>query len=234
MRLFQLFYPTRPQFPSLFPHQPTQPSHVHMEEGVISVCFVQRKEDYVSVLQGLDYQSGRQLFLREVICRQKAAQLWVYTHMNQVSWKTTVSNKKFLFSWHMDIHHHNMGHSKKLSMYYKIHLAHNLWKHNWRIHFVKCYIGCWPVRSLIIQYVGKYGWSSWQPHKRSNTLTFFFSDITQIAWTWRHMDDSREEASWQSLMTIYLLRDYFHTKAEVPGTSEMLMSTQLSLYLRQF
>lgn len=48
------------------------------------------------------------------------------------------------------------------------------------------------------------------------------------------MDDSQEEASWQSLMTISLLRDYFHTKAEVPGTSEMLMSIQLSLYLRQF
>lgn len=228
MRLFQLFYPTRHQFPSLFPYRPTQLSHVRMEEGVRSASSKGRRTMF------LYYKGWITNFLREVICRQKAAQLWAYTHMNQVSWKPTVSSKKFLFSWHTDIHHHNMGHSKKLPMNYKIHLAHNLWKHNWRIHFVKCYIGCWPVRSLIIQYVGKYGWSSWQPHKRSNTLTFFFSDITQIAWTWWHMDDSREEASWQSLMTISLLRDYFHTKAEVPGTSEMLMSTQLSLYLRHF
>jgi len=32
------------------------------------------------------------------------------------------------------------------------------------------------------------------------------------------MDESQEEASRQSLMTVSLLRDYFHTKAEVPGT----------------
>lgn len=214
MKLFQLPYATRHELKPLSP--PTHPATSHTYGRRCVLCTAQRKENCLCAKRaGLPswQAAAAQRSHMQKTDRQAAAHLCRYMHIKQLSWKPTATIKEILLSWCMDIQYRNVGHSNKLPLYYKIHLADNPWKRDWRIRFHKCYTGCWPMRSLIIHYLGKYGWSSWQPHKRSNTLTFFFSAITQIAWAWWYMDGSQEEASWQSLMTISLLRDYFHTKA---------------------